>query len=265
MAEKKYEYMCDECGIVERHPRWYVKQKKYPNLCGKCARLKAAASYKEIKQNDPGRWSELTRIKQEAARRKHKKYTKQERIEHAKKMRSAVKLSGTEMRAKQQEFIDNAGDEYYQRYCDKRKKISQDFHNGMTDEQREQHYRKVFKNRGRSKECDEFMTVLQANGIVCDVEQYVRGFVVDGIIRNTHVVIEYYGDMFHCNPRKFHDPEQVCSWLSGRTVQEQWDRDKRRLAALYRYGYKVIVVWGSDWKDNPEKVLRRIRNEMHQC
>lgn len=264
MAEKKYEYVCEHCGTVEWHPKWYAKQKKYPNLCGKCARLKGAAAYKAIKQKDPEKWNELTKIKREAAKRKHRKRSSRERVEHAKKMRASVKISGGEMRARQQEFINKADAEYYQQYCDKRKKISQEFHNGMTDEQKEQHYRKIFKDRGRSKECDDFMLDLQANEIICDTEQYVHGFIVDGIIQDTNIIVEYYGDVFHCNPRKFHDPDQACSWLGGRTVQEQWDRDKKRLAALYRYGYKVVVVWGSDWKDNPEDVLKRIRNEMRQ-
>lgn len=263
MAEKKYEYVCSRCGTSEWLPRWRHKQKKYPDLCKSCAQAKGHERYKNIRTTDPDKWKELTEIKRRAAKNKHRKSSKKERIEHAKKMRAAVTISGTEMRQKQQDFIDSAGEDYYINYCNTRRRIALEFHANMSDEEKEIHYRKVLKNNGRSKECDDFLDTLKNHGIDCIEEQYIKGFIVDGIIRNTNLIIEYYGDVFHCNPKRFKDPNQKCSWLSGRTVQEQWNRDKRRLAALYRYGYKVIIVWGEDWKSAPDKIIERILNEMH--
>jgi len=261
---KKYEYICKTCEKSEWMPRWQHRKKKYPALCKSCAKKLGTAKYKNIKNTDPERWVEITKIKSDSASKRHKKSTPGEKTKHALKMRALVKISGTELRRRQQTYIDNAGDEYYKKYCEKRKQIALDFHKNLTPQQKEKHYRKVLKTNGRSKECASFIQVLKEHDINCIEEQYINGFIVDAIIQNTNIVIEYYGDMFHCNPKKFKDPTQICSWIGGRTVQEQWDRDRRRLAALYKYGFVVIIVWGIDWKSNQNSIIRKIQNEMRK-
>lgn len=34
------------------------------------------------------------------------------------------------------------------------------------------------------------------------------------------------------------------------------------LAALYRLGYKVIIIWELDWNKQPDNCIKRIRDEM---
>ena len=263
MAEQKYEYICKKCKTSEWLQKWRYKQKTYPDLCASCAKAKGVEKYKNIKFNDPCRWKKITKSKQKACNDRHLKSTAEEKSIHAKKMRDAVTISGKELRKRQQDFIDNASKEYYNAYCEKRSKIAKAFHTGMTDEEREKHYRKVFKNNGRSKACDKFLETLNAHNIKCQPEEYVNGFIVDAIIHDTNIIIEFYGDIFHCNPRRFKEPTQYCSWIS-RTVQEQWDRDRKRLAALYKLKYKVIIVWEHDWNKHPEKCITRIQNEMYE-
>ena len=106
--------------------------------------------------------------------------------------------------------------------------------------------------------------IIESNNIKIIREMFINGLFVDGIIEDTNIIIEFYGDMFHCNPIKFHDPEQYCSWIS-RTVQQQWDRDRIRLAKLYQQGYKVIVIWENSWKKDQQKYIKRIQDEMYKC
>jgi G:T-mismatch repair DNA endonuclease (very short patch repair protein) len=74
------------------------------------------------------------------------------------------------------------------------------------------------------------------------------------------VIVEYYGDVYHCNPRRFKDESEYCP-IIRRTVGEQWKRDRKRLACFTkRHGYDVVIVWESDWNKNPEKELDRIRD-----
>jgi len=92
-------------------------------------------------------------------------------------------------------------------------------------------------------------------------EEIISGFIVDGLLKSEKVILEFYGDMFHCNPTKFHDPSEYCSWIS-RTVGQQWKRDKRRTAALLKRGYKVLIVWESDWNNQKEKTIERVKNAL---
>jgi len=265
MAEKKYEYVCTECGISEWSPKWYRKKRKYPNLCTVCVKLQMQENNRIWRENNPDKCEENIKKFIVNTKKRHANTSPEYKSEHAKRMRAAVKLSGEELRQKQQDFIDNAGDDYYKKYCEKRKQTALAFHAGLTPEEKEAHYRKVLKNNGRSKECDLFIETLNEHDIHCEVEKHIKGFFVDAVVIGTNIIIEYYGDMFHCNPTKFKDPLQVCSWLGGRTVQEQWDRDRRRLAALYRNNYIVIIVWGSDWKEDPNSVIKRIEDEISKC
>ncbi|RWZ87242.1 MAG: hypothetical protein EO766_12000 [Hydrotalea sp. AMD] len=255
------EYNCTDCGNIEILPHWRFKQRKQPFRCNKCSRIESRKQYKAIKETNPERWEQITQAKSKAASNKHALLTPEQRSNHGKKMRAAVTISGLELRQKQQLFIDNAGSEYYDRYCEKRRLISKHFHDNLTPDEKETHYRKVFKNNGRSKACDNCLDIIELENIQIDREHYINGFIVDGLIKNTNIVIEFYGDTFHCNPIKFKDPTQYCSWIS-RTVQQQWDRDRIRLSALYRLGYRVILIWEHGWNIDKQKYIKRIQNEM---
>lgn len=264
MAEQKYEYICTECGNSEWHQKWYMKQKKYPELCARCARNKRKETILNHRKENPNNWTEQKLKTSKRMKKVHALKTSQERTDEAKYRKSCTTAEGRKKGRLKQHNTIKADPEQYEAYCKKRSKIAQEFHDNETDEQKEQRYRKIFKNNGRSKECDDFLQTLNNHQIICDAEQYIHGFIVDGVIQNTKIIIEYYGDMFHCNPRKFTRPDQMCSWLGGRTVQEQWDRDRKRLAALYHHGYRVIIVWGSDWKSTPNDIIGRIQDEMHK-
>jgi G:T-mismatch repair DNA endonuclease (very short patch repair protein) len=129
----------------------------------------------------------------------------------------------------------------------------------MSDQDREDHYSKVFKNSGISKAEEDFFNVLIDNGINFERGKCVSGFFPDGVIEDEKLIIEFYGDSFHCNPNKFSDSDQYCSWIK-RTVQQQWDRDKKRIAVFPKYGYKVLIVWESDWNSNQNDQIQRIKS-----
>ena len=87
----------------------------------------------------------------------------------------------------------------------------------------------------------------------------ISGFFVDGCLQNKKLIVEFYGDTYHCNPKNFSDPDKFCSWLK-RTVGEQWTRDRKRLAVLYKAGHTVLIVWQSEWDQNRNEQLERIKN-----
>lgn len=174
--------------------------------------------------------------------------------------RSKVKISGKEMRARQQESI-RSDPEKYKKYCEKRRQMALDFHANMTVEEKNIFYSKVLKNVGISQAENDFFNVLNNFGIFFERSQAINGFIVDGINNDVKVIVEFYGDTFHCNPKKYTDPEQYCSWIK-RTVKEQWKRDQRRLACFYKLDYTVVIVWQSDWNKNPHKEIERIQHAL---
>jgi G:T-mismatch repair DNA endonuclease (very short patch repair protein) len=63
----------------------------------------------------------------------------------------------------------------------------------------------------------------------------------DIFIPEKNMIIEYFGDYWHCNPRKykpnyFHPHKKLYA-------KNIWSEDKKRKSKLEELGYKVIVVW----------------------
>ena len=127
----------------------------------------------------------------------------------------------------------------------------------MTPEQRDARIKKMLGSRSRSAAGDRFLQTLRDKGLTIEAEQAISGFVVDGLIRASKIILEFYGDFWHCRPNRHNDPQQFCSWL-GRTVEQQWARDRKRLGVFYNLGYKVIIVWESDWNADQEIQIARI-------
>ena len=92
-------------------------------------------------------------------------------------------------------------------------------------------------------------------------EEVFHGFVPDEINHDLKIIVEMYGDLYHCNPKRYKNPDQYITAIQ-RTVKEQWQRDRRRLACFYKHGYSVVVVWDGDFRKYPEREIERIRNEI---
>jgi len=77
-----------------------------------------------------------------------------------------------------------------------------------------------------------------------------RAINVDCIRENGKKVIEFLGDYWHANPKKYEDEYMV----KNVPAREIWKRDASRIADLEAAGYEVLVVWGTDYKNDPEAV-----------
>ncbi len=190
----------------------------------------------------------------------HDSKTPEERIAQGKAARSCVAHSH-EAVVKQWETV-KADPEKFAKAKSRLSRTSKNFWNSLTPESRIVHIQKIFANiTGRSKAGDQFIEHFAKEGVILEVEQGVHGFIVDGLDSKKKVVVEFYGDMFHCRPNNFPDPNQYCSWIS-RTVAQQWDRDLKRLGVFYRYGYLVVIVWETDWYSDPHTQIRRIKDAL---
>ena len=72
---------------------------------------------------------------------------------------------------------------------------------------------------------------------------------------NKHI-IEFNGDFWHANP-SIYKPEEVLERFNKTydIAKDIWERDKHRLSILESLGFKVLVVWESEYAEDPDSVV----------
>lgn len=70
-------------------------------------------------------------------------------------------------------------------------------------------------------------------------------------------IIEFNGDFWHANPKKYSSTD-ILKYAKNRSkpVSEIWERDKQRLKNIEDQGYKIKVVWESEFRENKEQVIK---------
>lgn len=66
-------------------------------------------------------------------------------------------------------------------------------------------------------------------------------------------VIELYGDYWHMNPQKYQHNQ--LNETIGKTAQEIWDYDQRKIDTIKKIGYDVKIVWEYDLRKNYDGVI----------
>lgn len=91
----------------------------------------------------------------------------------------------------------------------------------------------------------EIASFLTSRGFVqnCKVGKYT----VDFIHHNKKIIIEVYGDYWHCNPI-IYKPDYFNKSI-GMTSQEKWAYDSARKTYLGNKGYTLIIIWESAIKE----------------
>lgn len=253
------DYICPDCGSKEHK---YTNKARpifidgQPIICKPCNFKRAGQKFKDRYKN--GEYNNLKEKKQKQWQKQFSNQTGEERSEFGRKGGLGNRNNNGLSVKRQWETI-RANPEQYEKAKKRLKQTALNFHASLSDEEKEQHYRKVLKRNGRSFAADAFLDEIEKLGIELEREKCINGFIVDALIKDTNIIIEFFGDTFHCNPKKYKNPDQYCSWIS-RTVGEQWARDRKRLAVFYKNSYKVVIVWQSEWDKSPNIVRDRIKN-----
>ena len=127
----------------------------------------------------------------------------------------------------------------------------------MSPDELADHYRKVMRGGIRfvSKGQPEVEDSLKCLGF--EGNQQIGSMNVDVCHHSKKIVVEFNGDTYHCNPRKWKKDQY--NTLIKMTAGEKWRKDISRQAVLRKEGYCVLVVWESDWKASKDKCLNLIR------
>jgi G:T-mismatch repair DNA endonuclease (very short patch repair protein) len=80
-------------------------------------------------------------------------------------------------------------------------------------------------------------------------------YIPDFFIKDISLVIEFYGDYWHGNPKIYNKNDIILGVLA----EDVWKNDSERLM-FFKEHYKVdsIIIWESDFRTNKEKVLKKI-------
>jgi very-short-patch-repair endonuclease len=73
-------------------------------------------------------------------------------------------------------------------------------------------------------------------------------------------IIEYYGDLFHANPKIYTENDIPVKWRSEQKIAKDiWEYDKLKESTIREHGYNLLVIWESEVKENKYRVLERCR------
>ena len=79
--------------------------------------------------------------------------------------------------------------------------------------------------------------------------------VCDVYIPSLNLIIEYFGDYWHCNPLKYQS--DYYNVKKGKYAWELWEYDTKKLELIKSCGYNLEVIWEKDLKNN-NKLIENI-------
>lgn len=77
----------------------------------------------------------------------------------------------------------------------------------------------------------------------------------DGLISEYNIVIEYYGILWHADPKCYKATDVV---HHNKTANDIWCSDNDRIKLLNKLGYTVIIIWQSDFQHKEENCINNI-------
>ena len=98
-------------------------------------------------------------------------------------------------------------------------------------------------NKIGTKPEKEFEKYLINQKIKYQFQYYIEPYLVDFAIPEKKIIYEVYGDYWHTNPKFYNEPK---------TKAQKFNkiRDKLKVNYLTKKGWKIIIVWEDDIKNN---------------
>jgi hypothetical protein len=75
---------------------------------------------------------------------------------------------------------------------------------------------------------------------------------------NNKKIIEFHGDMYHGNPKKYKATDYPHPFRKTITAQDMWNKDKRKLNVAIEEGFDVLVIWDSEYRwGNKQEIINK--------
>ena len=110
------------------------------------------------------------------------------------------------------------------------------------------YYPSKIESRYASKNSEVKLYYNASNGI----KSY---YCLDYVLGNK--VIEFYGDLWHANPKKYLSGQNIKYGKFTKNVDEIWKKDQIRIFNIEQHGFKVKIVWESDFSKDRLKVVNQ--------
>lgn len=109
----------------------------------------------------------------------------------------------------------------------------------------------------RSKKEKEIINEIKKLGYNVKHSLKVDSKICDIYIPELNLIIEYNGDYWHCNPKKY-KPDYYHQ-VKKKTAKELWEYDKNKIDLIKNCGYNLEIVWESDLKANHTIINKLIK------
>lgn len=122
-------------------------------------------------------------------------------------------------------------------------------------------WKNKFKNANVSKSSQIINKILNQLNINYVTEKSINGKFVDYYIEEYNMAIEYFGDYWHMNPKRY--TKDYYNTRKKTTAQEIWDFDKNRLNFIHEKVNTIIVIWEGTKIDISllEKTINDLKNK----
>ena len=131
---------------------------------------------------------------------------------------------------------------------------------------------RIYKGGSYSKTCEEFIdSVLgyrkrnkkflyghNEKSLSYEENGITKYFRYDLTNEDTKTIIEFNGDFWHGNPDIYDLNEE--NGVTHKTYQEIHNKDTFKNNLALEYGYKIMIVWESDYFNNKTEVIKRCRD-----
>jgi G:T-mismatch repair DNA endonuclease (very short patch repair protein) len=114
-----------------------------------------------------------------------------------------------------------------------------------------------FKSVIRSKKEKEIIVELEKMGYFVIHSFKVETKICDIFIPTLNLIIEYNGDYWHCNPKKY--DSDYFNQKKQKTAKELWEYDKTKVDLIIKNGYILEIVWESDLKEDNTLINKLIK------
>jgi G:T-mismatch repair DNA endonuclease (very short patch repair protein) len=164
-------------------------------------------------------------------------------------------------------FIERYGEELgTKKYIDRCNKISytssKDFFiNKHGSEKGEEIWKRKFKSIKTSKKSKIIEKLLNLLNIDFEKEKNILNKFVDYFLKESNIVIEFYGDYWHANPKRF-DKDYYNTRLKA-TSLEIWEKDKERIDKIKQNVDSIIIIWESSEINDTilENAINTVKNK----
>jgi len=118
------------------------------------------------------------------------------------------------------------------------------------------------KSYNRSKPEFEIIEYLESINLTVTPNFILEAKIFDIYVHELNLLIEYNGDYWHCNPKKYN--EFYFNKKKNKTAKEIWEYDKKKLYLAKKYNYNCLVIWELDYKKNKNIIKELISHESNK-